>query len=351
MTALPDEAKGLYFCSTARHGGLWLSNAWIKKLPKDYCEYIGNRRWAEEDCDCADVLQIFGFLSLVSEPTELHITQADIEKGKETRVDYRDRPMTDKYFEEGWVGGPIAEAFKRQTGCTYDMINTDRVLQAAPGIWKYCRMPENGTALNKAFDAGEAVEPTTLLLEPYDYVPYRKRLNERITLIETRHTNEDHSESAESGELFTLPTWREKLDAEDVISALEASEKKLPFQLSELSFTEETADHFLTEARSSYNEGDLPYTYSIYSKGIYAYELGYQTPERWKCVIIRNHGHILENPHAMVGMRICKKVWRWDFTIEKVSKPYFYPYAVCLDHQERPRPLGYLLRPERRAYR
>lgn len=277
VTALPDEAKGLYFCSTAWHGGLWLSNAWIKKLPKDYCEYIDNRRWAEEDCDCADVLQIFGFLSLVSEPTELHITQADIEKGKETRVDYRDRPMTDKYFEEGWAGGPIAEAFKRQTGCPYDMINTERVLQAAPGIWKYCSMPENGTALNKAFDAGEAVEPTTLLLEPYDYVPYRKRLKEKVTLIETRHTTEDQSESAESGELFTLPTWREKLDAEDVISALEASEKKLPFQLSELPFTEETAEHFLTEARSSYNEGDLPYTYSIYSKGIYAYELGYQT--------------------------------------------------------------------------
>lgn len=54
---------------------------------------------------------------------------------------------------------------------------------------------------------------------------------------------------------------------------------------------------------------------------------------------MRNHQksrHILENPHAMVGMRICKKIWRWDFTIEKVAKPYFYPYAVCLDHQERP---------------
>ena len=277
VTALPDEAEGLYFCSTARHGGLWLSNAWIKKLPKDYCQYIGNRRWAEEDCDCAEVLQIFGFLSLVSEVTKLHITEADIEKGKTSRIDYRNRPMTDSAFEEGWGGGPIAEAFKRQTECPYDMISTQRVLQAAPGIWKYCRMPENGAAFNKTFDAGQPVKPTTIVLEPYNYVPYRKRIKEKVTLVETLHKTEDHSGYADSGELFTLPTWANQLDTQDVLNALEASSEKLPFNLSELIFTEETAEDFLNEARGSYSEGDLPYTYSIFSKGCYEYELGYQT--------------------------------------------------------------------------
>lgn len=55
---------------------------------------------------------------------------------------------------------------------------------------------------------------------------------------------------------------------------------------------------------------------------------------------MRNHQksrHILDNPHAMVGMRIFNEGWRWDYTIEKVSTPYFYPYAVCLEHQDRPR--------------
>ena len=46
--------------------------------------------------------------------------------------------------------------------------------------------------------------------------------------------------------------------------------------------------------------------------------------------------NILENPHAMVGMRIFSKSRGWDWTIEKVTQPYFYPYAVCLDHKDRP---------------
>lgn len=46
--------------------------------------------------------------------------------------------------------------------------------------------------------------------------------------------------------------------------------------------------------------------------------------------------HILENPHAIVGMRIYSKSRRWDYTIEKVTEPYFYPYAVCLDHKDKP---------------
>lgn len=46
--------------------------------------------------------------------------------------------------------------------------------------------------------------------------------------------------------------------------------------------------------------------------------------------------HILENPHAIVGMRIFCKGSRWDYTIEKVCEPYYYPYARCLDHIDNP---------------
>ena len=277
VTALPDEGKGLFFCSTASHGGLWLSDAWRKKLPKDYKTYIGNTRWAEEDCDCAEVLQIFGLLSLVSEPTDLHITALDIEKGRESRVDYRGRKTSDPHFDGGYAGGAMAEAWKRQTGCQHEMLCTERSFQQFPGTWKYSQMSEEAKAFMAAFDAGEQVQPTTLLIEPYNYIPYRKREKERITLVETLHTVPDHSGYADSSELFILPTWADKLRPEDVIRALESTADKLPFSLDELPFTEDTAEDFLNEARGSYSEGDLPYTYSILTKGMSEYELGYQT--------------------------------------------------------------------------
>ena len=274
VTAFPDEGKGLFFCSTARHGGLWLSDAWRKKLPQDYKSYIGNSRWAEEDCDCADVLQIFGLLSLVCEPTELHITELDIEKGKESRVDYRGRKIGDANFYGGYAGGAMAEAWKRQTGRQHEMLCTERSFQQFPGTWKYSRMTEQAQAFMKACDAGEQVNPITLLIEPYDYIPYRKRERERITLVETLHQLPDHSGYADSSELLTLPTWCDKLRPEDVISALESAADKLPFSLEELCFTEATAEDFLNEARGSYDGGDFPYTYSILAKGMSEYELG-----------------------------------------------------------------------------
>ena len=280
VTAFPDEGKGLFFCSTARHGGLWLSDAWRKKLPKDYKSYIDNSRWAEEDCDCADVLQIFGLLSLVCEPTELHITELDIEKGKVSRVDYRGRKIGDPDFDGGYAGGAMAEAWKRQTGCKHEMICTERCFQQFPGVWKYSQMTEQAQAFMAAFDTGEVVKPTTLLVEPYHYIPYRKREQERITLVETLHKLPDHSGDAESSELLTLPTWTDTLRPEDVISALESVSDKLPFSLEALPFTEETAEHFLTEARSTYSAGDLPYTYSILAKGMCEYELGYRRCKR-----------------------------------------------------------------------
>lgn len=173
VTKLPNEADGLYFVSTAGHGGLWMSDKWKKQLPKAYVPFTGNRRWAEEDCDTAEVLQYFGLLSLVDEPMELEVTAEDIEKGKTSRKtwkgeDWFTRPRFGHYTDmDGHYGGPISEAYCRVTGHGEPMINTQRCLQMRPGIWKYCRMPEEAKTFIKAFDAGEDVQPTTFLLEPY----------------------------------------------------------------------------------------------------------------------------------------------------------------------------------------
>ena len=172
---------GLYFCSTASHGGLWLSDAWIKKLPNTYKPFTGTKRWAEEDCDSAEVLQYFGLLSLVSEPMALSITAVDIAKGRESRQTWRgenwfSRPRQGQYTDmDGHYGGPISEAYCRVIGHTESLISTYRTLQLRPGIWRYCAIGEAGAKFIKAFDADEPVEPITLTLEPYVYVPYSAR--------------------------------------------------------------------------------------------------------------------------------------------------------------------------------
>jgi len=173
--------EGLYFVSTARHGGLWLSDAWIKKLPKSYKSFCGNRRWAEEDCDSAEVLQYFGLLSLVSEPMELQVTTEDIEKGKESRQTWRgedwfSRPRFGRYTDmDGHYGGPVSEAYCRVTGHSESLINTQRTLQQRPGVWKYCPMSKDAAEFLKAFDAGEQVEPITVRLEPYIFTNFNSK--------------------------------------------------------------------------------------------------------------------------------------------------------------------------------
>ena len=179
----PQDVKmlteGLYFVSTARHGGLWLSDEWIKKLPKSYKSFVGNRRWAEEDCDAAEVLQYFGLLSLVTDTMALEITAEDIEKGKQSRQTWRgedwfSRQQHGAYSDtEGHYGGPVSEAYCRVTGHTESLISTHRTLQQRPGVWRYCAMPEKVAAFLKAFDAGEAVEPITIQLEPYVFTNFK----------------------------------------------------------------------------------------------------------------------------------------------------------------------------------
>lgn len=173
--------EGLYFVSTARHGGLWLSDEWIAKLPKSYKSFVGNRRWAEEDCDCAEVLQYFGLLSLVSEPMELQVTTEDIEKGRQSRQTWRGedwwtRPRFGIYSDmDGHYGGPISEAYCRVTGHTESLINTQRCLQMRPGIWRFCSMPKEAAVFLKAFDADEQVQPITITLEPYIFTNFNSK--------------------------------------------------------------------------------------------------------------------------------------------------------------------------------
>ena len=165
---LPDEGEGIYSVSTPSHGGLWLSADWKKKLPKGYKPHTGNKTWAEEDCDGAIVLQAFGLLTLFDEITTMQITQADIDKGYESR-----RELYSDYF----YGGAISEAYKRIYSYDTDLHVSVRdsrdngMISKPPGGWQICRLNAEATDFQRRCDAGESVEPCYLSFEPYIYVP------------------------------------------------------------------------------------------------------------------------------------------------------------------------------------
>ncbi len=164
----PDEGQGIYSVSTPSHGGLWLSAEWKKRLPKGYEPHTGNKTWAEEDCDAAIVLQAFGLLTLFHEITTMEITQADIDKGYESR-----RELYGDYF----YGGAISEAYKRIYGYDKDLhvtvYDTHRngSMSKPPGGWQRCSLNAEATAFQRRCDAGESVEPCYLSFEPNIYVP------------------------------------------------------------------------------------------------------------------------------------------------------------------------------------
>ncbi len=167
-------ADGVISVSTAGHGGIWLSDERIKELPDDYESCTGTPRWNEEDEDGALVLQYLGLLSLIPEPLELHITQADIDKGRETRKTlYGENwfkrlqsPRKQYSSDSGHYGGAIVEAYKRQTRETREMICYYH-LCPKPGGYQLAKLCDAAQAFMKRFDAGEAVEPATFVLEPY----------------------------------------------------------------------------------------------------------------------------------------------------------------------------------------
>ena len=151
-------AEGIVSVTTAGHGGLWLSDERIEQLPKRYKPFTQTRRWAEEDEDAALVLQYLGLLSLIPEPLELHVTESDIESGRDSR-------------RTAWYdvkqGGPIVEAYKRQTGDNPGPMLCHSYLSPKPGGFRLGKLPDEAKAWMERFDAGESVEPFTFVLEPY----------------------------------------------------------------------------------------------------------------------------------------------------------------------------------------
>ena len=157
-------ANGVVSVSTAGHGGIWLSDKRIAQLPADYQPFTGTPRWNEEDEDGALVLQYLGLLSLIPEPLELHVTAADIEIGRKSR-----KPSEYSYNGKGEMryGGAIVEAYKRQTGDDCGKMICQSHLSPSPGGYRLVVLSDEVKDFMERCDAGEAVEPTTFMLEPY----------------------------------------------------------------------------------------------------------------------------------------------------------------------------------------
>jgi len=171
-------AEGVWSVSTAGHGGIILSDERIKELPSHYKSWTGTERYNEEDEDGRMVLQYLGLLSLIEDPLELHVTQMDIDIGRENRKDcYGYQLNSYKYTDtsdKGWLGGPIVTAYKRQTGDTqYDEMICSVHLAPRPGGFRLAKLCKDAQAFMKSFDCGKIVEPTTFTLEPF-------RLLERV---------------------------------------------------------------------------------------------------------------------------------------------------------------------------
>ena len=158
-------ANGVVSVSTAGHGGIWLSDERIKQLPADYQPFTGTPRWNEEDEDGALVLQYLGLLSLIPEPLELQVTAEDIDKGRKSR-----KPSGYNYINgkgEMRYGGAIVQAYKRQTGDDCGEMICQSHLSPSPGGYRLVVLSDEVNAFMERCDAGEAVEPTTFVLEPY----------------------------------------------------------------------------------------------------------------------------------------------------------------------------------------
>ena len=159
-------ADGVVQVHCAGHGGLWLSPKRIEQLPPEYEPYLDKKQWAEEDEDAALALQYLGLLSLVEKDLTLEITNFDLLAGVLSR---------EQYYGKFYYGGPIVEAYQRQTGDKHDkMTCTDGRIFPSPGGFKLANLCDKAKALMEATDAGKTVEPTTVTLLPYT-VPEPKR--------------------------------------------------------------------------------------------------------------------------------------------------------------------------------
>ena len=129
-------------------------------MPKHYEPFTGTPRWNEEDEDGALVMQYLGLLSLIPEPLELHVTAEDIDKGRKSR-----KPSG--YKGEMRYGGAIVESYQRQTGDDCGEMICQSHLSPSPGGYRLVVLSDEVKAFMERCDAGEAVEPTTFVLEPY----------------------------------------------------------------------------------------------------------------------------------------------------------------------------------------
>ena len=180
-------AEGVWSVSTAGHGGIWLSDERTKELPDHYKSYAGDP-WHEEDEDGGMVLQYLGLLSLIKEPLELHVTQMDIDIGRENRKDcYGYQLNWYKYTDtsnKGWLGGPIVTAYKRQVQDTrFDEMICSVHLAPRPGGFQLAKLCDKARAFMKSFDCGKIVEPTTFTLEPFRLL---ERVEFKLTLKDGR---------------------------------------------------------------------------------------------------------------------------------------------------------------------
>ena len=150
---------GVIVVATPSHGGIWLSEEQTAKLPVHYKSYTGSKHFHEEDEDAPLVLQYLGLLSLITEPITLNITEADIQLGLLTREDYCGTPFH---------GGPIVEAYKRQSGENHEkMICSNKTLSPRPGGFKLASLSQEAQAFMQKVDDRQKLNPATVQLNPY----------------------------------------------------------------------------------------------------------------------------------------------------------------------------------------
>lgn len=217
-----ELVPGIISVDTPGHGGLWLSDEWIEKLPDAYEPYTGTKRWAEEDEDAPLVLQYLGLLSLMPEAIMLNVTDADIVKGRETRKPYEQAWVFD---DKGYYGGPIVEAYKRQTGDDEGDMVCYYHLSKKPTGFRLAQLTDEARDWMERFDAGEAVSPFSFELKPFT-VPYPEtfQITRRNGKKEDYRASGGTSKGVIEGDAFNIRFFVECLLKDDV-TKIEHKEK------------------------------------------------------------------------------------------------------------------------------
>lgn len=206
---------GIVSVDTPGHGGLWLSDEWIAKLPEDYEPFTGTKRWAEEDEDAPLVLQYLGLLALMPEAITLNVTEADIVKGRETRKPHEREYLFDG---KGYYGGPIVEAYKRQTGDDDGEMVCYYHLSKKPTGFRLAWLTDDARDWMQRFDAGESVKPFSFVLKPFTVpVPETFEITRRSGKVEEYRPSGSTSRGVIEGNEFSTRFFVECLLKDDVV--------------------------------------------------------------------------------------------------------------------------------------